>query len=163
MKSLRRGPSIYPSLLTSPRRPRTSFPLQPDSNFETYTNYCGFPSRPIFIYHAWVPWPRLTEPEVYRVPKESRPICKHPITAVWRQIGQRIYGYLDRIKVKWTLVDPVRFAEVGDTAGPLSLWIGVMPLSLSRWPHRSEGRQVDRLTKPQPALLTTKLWDIHRV
>ena len=105
MKSLGRGPSILPSLLTPPRQLRTSFftfPLQPNPNFETYTNYWGFPSRPISIYHIWVPWPRLTEPEVYRVPKESRPICKHPITAVWRQLGQWIYGYLDSIKVKRT-------------------------------------------------------------
>ena len=67
----------------------------------------------------------------YRVPKEGRPIWRHPITAVGRQLCQRIYGYLDSIKVKWMLVDPVRVAEVGNRAGPLSLWIGVMTDSLS--------------------------------
>ena len=46
------------------------------------------PSRPISIYHTWVPWPRPTGPEAYRVPKEARPICKHSITAVWRQLGR---------------------------------------------------------------------------
>ena len=46
-------------------------------------------------------------------------------------LGKQIYEYLDSKKVKWSTIDPVRFAEVGKEAGPLHLWVGVVPKSLS--------------------------------
>ena len=47
------------------------------------------------------------------MPKEVRPISKHPIGPVWRELGRLVYEYFDSIAVKWTSIDPVRFAEVG--------------------------------------------------
>jgi hypothetical protein len=43
-----------------------------------------------------------------------------------------VYTFLDDLDVKWTTIDPVRFAEVKGEAGPLHLWIGVIPDSLSK-------------------------------
>jgi hypothetical protein len=42
-----------------------------------------------------------------------------------------VYKYLDSLEVSWTSIDPVRFAEEGGEAGPLHLWVGVNPRSLS--------------------------------
>ena len=74
-----------------------------------------------------------TGPGAYSVPKEARPICKHPMAPVWRALGQQVYEYFDSLAVtEWTSIDPVRFAEVEEEAGPLFLWVGVMPGTLSR-------------------------------
>ena len=68
----------------------------------------------------------------YSVPKEGRPICKHPMAPVRRALGQQVYEYFDSLAVKWTSIDPVRFAEVEEEAGPIFLCVGVMPGTLSR-------------------------------
>src|SRR5258708_31564369 len=73
-----------------------------------------------------------TSPEAQRVPKEARPICKHPIAAVWRELREQVYKFFDSLNIKWTSIDPVRFGEVRGEPGPLFLWVGVMPRSLSR-------------------------------
>ncbi|KAI9438817.1 hypothetical protein H4582DRAFT_2146717 [Lactarius indigo] len=103
-----------------------------DSNFDTYSDYYGLPSRPISVYRTGERWKRPTGLEAYRVPKELRPICEHPIADVWRELGQQVYQYLDSVNVQWTTIDPVRFAEVEEDPGPLFLWVGVKPGSLSR-------------------------------
>lgn len=66
-----------------------------------------------------------------RLLREARPICNHPIQDVWPTLGKEIYEFLDSLEVKWSSIDPVRFAEKGGEAGPLHLWIGVQPKSLS--------------------------------
>ena len=104
--------------------------LPPDLDSDCYY---GLPSNPISIYHTGKPWPKPTGPESQRVPKEARPISIHPIAHVWRVLGRQIYEYFDSIDIKWTSIDPVRFAEVGSKdAGPLFIWVGVMPKTLSR-------------------------------
>lgn len=35
------------------------------------------------------------------------------------------------VGLKWTSIDPVRFAKVGEEPGPLFLWVGVLPGTLS--------------------------------
>lgn len=107
-------------------------PLGSDSYPEAHSDYYGIPSNPVSIYHTGDPWPKPTGAEAQRVPKEARPICIHPIAPVWRKLGQEIYEYFDSVGLKWTSIDPVRFAEVGKEAGPLFLWVGVMPRTLSR-------------------------------
>jgi hypothetical protein len=110
-------------------------PLDSNSYSEAYLYY-GFPSNPISIYHTGdllpTSWPRTTGPEAHRMPKEARPIYTHPIAPVWHELGQQIYEYFDSIDLKWTSIDPVCFAEVGEETGPLYLWVGVMPRTLSR-------------------------------
>lgn len=62
-------------------------------------------------------------------------MCDHPIADVWRELGRQVYEYFDSVNVKWTSIDPVRFAEVaevGTGVSPLFLWVGVMPKTLSR-------------------------------
>ncbi|TDL17861.1 hypothetical protein BD410DRAFT_534844 [Rickenella mellea] len=106
--------------------------LDSDSYFETHSDYYGFPSNPVSVYHTGDPWKRPTGPEAQRVPKEARPICEHPIADVWHELGQQVYEYLDSVNVTWSTIDPVRFADVGKDAGPLFLWVGVKPGTLSR-------------------------------
>ncbi|KAH9164036.1 hypothetical protein EDB89DRAFT_2142029 [Lactarius sanguifluus] len=106
-------------------------PQLTDSDFEAHSDYYGLPSHPLSVYHTGDLCKR-TGPDTQRVPKELRPICEHPIADVWRELGQQIYQYLDSVNVKWTTIDPVRFAEVEKEAGPLFLWVGVKPGSLSR-------------------------------
>jgi hypothetical protein len=66
------------------------------------------------------------------MPKEARPICKHPIADVWDKLGQQVVEYLDSVNVKWTTIDVTRFADVEKKACPVFLWIGMKPGSLSR-------------------------------
>ena len=70
-------------------------------------------------------------PQAQRVLREARPICKHPIQAVWCTLGEQVYKFLDSLEVKWSTIDPIRFAEEKGKAGPLHLWVGVEPKSLS--------------------------------
>ncbi|KAI6117954.1 hypothetical protein F5141DRAFT_591568 [Pisolithus sp. B1] len=116
----------------SPNSPATTAPPVSDPYSEAHSDFYGFPSNPVSIYHTGDPWPRPTGPEAQRVPKEARPICKYPIVDVWHELGRQIYKYFDSIGIKWTSIDPVRFAELGKEAGPLFLWVGVMPGTLSR-------------------------------
>ena len=109
---------------------KDSVDILPGSN---HSDFYGFPSNPISIYHTGPAWPKSTSPEAqwWRMPIEARPICVHPIAHVWPKLGREIYQYFDSIKLKWTSIDPVRFAEPNQEPGPLFLWVGVIPSSLS--------------------------------
>ena len=111
---------------------RSSVSLMSDADFEAKSYYHGLPSQPISVYHTGAPWKRPTGPEAQRVPKEARPICDHPIADVWDKLGPQVFQYLDSVDVKWTTIDVTRFAEVGKDAGPVFIWVGVKPGSLSR-------------------------------
>ena len=103
-----------------------------DALFEAQAYYHGLPSNPISLYHTGAPWKRPTGPEAYHVRKEARPICKHPIADVWDKLGPHVPKYLDSVAVKWTTIDVTRFADIGKDPGPVFLWVGVKPGSLSR-------------------------------
>jgi hypothetical protein len=50
----------------------------------------------------------------------------------WLEIGQLIYEHLDSRDVKWSSIDPVRFAEAGrEDVTVLYLWIGVIHRALA--------------------------------
>jgi len=104
---------------------------------EAHNDFFGFPSFPRSIYHTGPAWPLPEPPEAWRVPKEARPVCIHAISSVWHEVGERIFKYFDSIGLKWTSIDPVRFAETSiyqsvlNTPSPLFLWVGVLPGSLS--------------------------------
>jgi hypothetical protein len=102
-----------------------------DSYSGAFTDFYGFPSNPISVYRTGDEWPVPKGPQAQRVPREARPVCDHPIQAVWRTLGKEVYEYLDSLSVLWTTIDPVRFAEEKGDAGPLYLWVGVKPGSLS--------------------------------
>ena len=96
-----------------------------------FSDFYGFPSNPISVYRTGEEWPAPKGPQAQRVPREARPVCNHPIQVVWCTLGERVYKFLDSLKVLWSTIDPVRFAEEGGEAGPLYLWVGVNPRSLS--------------------------------
>ena len=50
---------------------------------------------------------------------------------MWSTLHIEVYEFLDSIEVNWSTIDPVRFAEEGKDPGPVYLWIGVEPQSLS--------------------------------
>ena len=62
------------------------------------------------------------------IPKEARPVLNHEITPMWCKLGQQIYTFFDSIHLLWMSIDPVRF---GKEPGPLFLWVGVLPGTLS--------------------------------
>lgn len=96
-----------------------------------FSDFYGFPSCPISVYRTGDEWPVPKGPQAQRVPREARPICNHPIRAVWHTLGEQVYMFLDSLEVMWSTIDPVRFAEEEGKAGPLYLWVGVNPRSLS--------------------------------
>jgi hypothetical protein len=83
------------------------------------------------VYRTGDEWPVTTGIEAQPVLREARPICKHPIQRVWFTLGTQIYRYLDSLEIKWSTIDPICFAEEGKDPGPLHLWVGVAPSSLS--------------------------------
>ncbi|KIK73229.1 hypothetical protein PAXRUDRAFT_178966 [Paxillus rubicundulus Ve08.2h10] len=72
-----------------------------------------------------------TGPEAQCILKEARPICKHLITDMWDKLGPQIPEYLDSVKVKWSTIDVTCFTKVEKDAGPVFIWVGVKPRSLS--------------------------------
>lgn len=106
-------------------------PLISDSYTGAFSDFYGFPSHPICVYRTGDEWPVPKGPQAQRVPREARPVCNHPIRAVWRTLGEQVYKFLDSLEVLWSTIDPVRFAEEEGEAGPLYLWVGVNPRSLS--------------------------------
>ncbi|KIK77058.1 hypothetical protein PAXRUDRAFT_779193 [Paxillus rubicundulus Ve08.2h10] len=75
--------------------------------------------------------PRPTSLEAQCILKEARPICKYLIADVWDELGPQIPEYLDSINVKWSTINVTHFTEVKKDAGPMFLWVGVKPGSLS--------------------------------
>ena len=101
------------------------------SDFYKNTYYYGLPSNPVLVYRTGDPPPMLVGPETYLVPKELRPVFNERISEVWDNMGTQIYKHLDSLGVQWTTIDVVRFAEPDQPPGPIVLWIGVKPQSLS--------------------------------
>ncbi|KAK0222319.1 hypothetical protein IW262DRAFT_1460632 [Armillaria fumosa] len=87
-----------------------------------FSDFYGLPSNPFCIYRTGTEWPVPKGPQAQRVPREASPVCNHPIQAVWPALGEQVYELLDSLDVKWSTIDPVRFAEEGGKPGPLHLW-----------------------------------------
>ncbi|KAF8342912.1 uncharacterized protein EI90DRAFT_804213 [Cantharellus anzutake] len=122
---------------------------------KAHNDFWGLPSNPLSIYHTGPAWPLPTGPRAQRVPKEARPVCTHTIVPVWHQLGERIYKYFDSRELKWTSIDPVRFAEAEKEPGPLFLWVGVMPGTLS--PNDAE----DAAVRCKEILLEYEIIDVE--
>lgn len=111
----------------------TSSSLPPHSvpKMEARFYYAGLPSCPVLVYRtSTTPWKQPTGPDEL---KELRPVYDHKIRDVWEALGPRVFECLDSKQVKWTSVDIVcfKFAKDGEPPGPVVIWIGVMPQSLS--------------------------------
>ncbi|KAF9013112.1 hypothetical protein BDQ17DRAFT_1342765 [Cyathus striatus] len=116
----------------------TLVPYEDEEELESRVYYYGLPSSPISVFHTGDPWQKPTGFEAYIVPKVIRPVFDDDFARVWEEMGARIYKHLDAVNVNWTTIDVVRFAEpekynpVKKPVGPIVLWIGVHPKSLSR-------------------------------
>jgi hypothetical protein len=53
------------------------------------------------------------------------------IADVWDELGPQILDYLDSVNIKWTTIDITCFAKVEKDPGPVFLWVGMKPRSLS--------------------------------
>lgn len=97
--------------------------------------YYGLPSRPRLVARTTTtPWAPLTGPEAYATAKELRPIGDHKdLKKAWWHYGipQKLIDLLDTMEIKWTSIDAVRIACVGDAHAPAIIWLGVMHKSLS--------------------------------
>lgn len=96
-----------------------------------FSDFYGFPTNPFCIYKTGPQWRVRQGPEAYRYLREARPVCDHPIREAWLELGLTVAQYLDAHNVKWSTIDPVRFAEEENRPGALHLWIGVEPETLS--------------------------------
>lgn len=97
----------------------------------TLSDFRGLPSHPKCIFRTGDNWRVRGGFEAQPILREARPICIHPIQDSWFGISTQIYEFLDSLDIQWSTIDPVRFAEEGGEAGPLHLWVGVIPESLS--------------------------------
>lgn len=111
----------------------------------TYDFY-GTPSSALCVYKNGDAWPVRTGPAAWRIIREARGVHGHPMQAVWHDLGKRVYTLLDDMKVRWTSIDPVAFAEAGKkTFSPLLIWIGVEPASLAYEPANTAAEAVSSL------------------
>jgi hypothetical protein len=102
------------------------------AKLEAIFYYSGLPSGPKLVSRTvLIPWKPPTGPEAYRVLRERWPVFNHKIITVWNVSADKVLEYLDSLKVKWTSIDGVRFAKFEEAPGPVVLWIGVIPESLS--------------------------------
>ncbi|KAG5636344.1 hypothetical protein H0H81_008367 [Sphagnurus paluster] len=72
-----------------------------------FTDFFGLPSNPRCIFKTGNPWRVRTGPQAWRILREARPVCDHPIRPRWLEIGQLISEHLDSRDLEWTSVDPV--------------------------------------------------------
>ncbi len=87
----------------------------PPSPLEAELYYAGLPSAPLLVARtSTTPWKAPTGPEAYRQPKELRPVGKHAITEVWKDLGPKVFSLLDSMKVKWTSIDVIRIVNAGE-------------------------------------------------
>ena len=95
-----------------------------------YRDFYG--SKTACVYKSGHDWPVRTGPEAQRIIREARPVYSHPIGPVWLAIGKRIYEYLDSVRLAWTSINPLAYADTEEAKPfcPLIISIGVMPSSL---------------------------------
>ncbi|KAG6887900.1 hypothetical protein C0995_011723, partial [Termitomyces sp. Mi166 len=70
-------------------------------------------------------------PEAYRPLKELRPVFGHKINDVWKDLGPKVCQLLDSKELLWTSINVVRFKVDRGPVGPVILWIGVVPSTVS--------------------------------
>ena len=107
-------------------------PPPPPSEKEAKLYYDGLPSKPRLVARTGAPWKEATGPEAYRPLKELFPVGRHKINGIWQDcLASKVRDALDSMKVNWTSLDIVRMKNAEDPSGPVTLWIGVFPASLS--------------------------------
>ncbi|KAH7910997.1 hypothetical protein BJ138DRAFT_1126399 [Hygrophoropsis aurantiaca] len=106
----------------------------PPSEMEASIYYSGLPSTPKLVARtSTTPWhaPGL---ELYRQFKQLRPAGNHALQDTWEDnLAFKVHALLDSMKVEWTSTDVVRIVNAGaaSSSAPVTIWIGVLPESLS--------------------------------
>ena len=105
---------------------------------ENFCYYAGLPSAPILIARSSTRnWEGLIHRGTFSRYRQRRldPVGDHPFVEIWEDnFAFKIHALLDRNQVEWTSTDVVRIGFVDDdesTAGPVVLWIGIKPQTLS--------------------------------
>ncbi|QRV82037.1 hypothetical protein RhiJN_10052 [Ceratobasidium sp. AG-Ba] len=83
-------------------------PLATNSYPGAFNDFYGLPSNPVCVYRTGKEWPVPKSTQAQRIPRELRPVCDHPSST-----------------------NLVRLAEKKGVAGPLHIWIGALPGTLS--------------------------------
>ena len=91
-----------------------------------------YPSRAPCVFKSGPDWPIRNGPQAQGIEREARPVYGHAIEPTWCSIGENIYEYLDSINLEWTSINPLAYANAGESKPfcPLILSIGVKPHSL---------------------------------
>ncbi|RPA96307.1 hypothetical protein L873DRAFT_1811408 [Choiromyces venosus 120613-1] len=95
--------------------------------------YKSLPSQPPLIATTKpCPFEAPTGPEAYSVPKELRCLADHHLTTVWGHgLAIQLCRSLTTMGVKWSCLDALHIANVGEPSGPAIIWIGVEFRALS--------------------------------
>ena len=90
--------------------------------------YHGLPSKPTLVFRTGALSEKPSGPETYVVKRGIRPVVfDDKFVAIWEHMGASIHKLLGLC-----YGHVVRFAKPGRRAGPIVLWVGVRPGSLSR-------------------------------
>ncbi|KAG9019614.1 hypothetical protein FRB90_012460 [Tulasnella sp. 427] len=108
----------------------------PPSDKEASFYYAGLPSRPRLVARTGTTqWREPTGVEAWSVSvvRELRAVGSHDaLQEIWEDsLAPKVHALLDSMRVKWTSIDVVRIPLSEEPSGPVILWIGVMPSSLS--------------------------------
>jgi hypothetical protein len=85
------------------------------------------------IFKKGTEWPVASGPNSQKIVRAARPIYSHPIQPTWLKTAWAIVNLLDSRQVKWNTVDPLAYANAGDTAliCEFVITIAVLPGSLA--------------------------------
>ena len=95
-----------------------------------------YPNAYADFYGCNTPCVYKTGPAWYQraqgIVREARPIYRHPIACIWLSVLTRITDALDSLKVQWTCINPLSYANAGEANlfCPFVISIGVKPESL---------------------------------
>ncbi|TFK81505.1 hypothetical protein K466DRAFT_502009 [Polyporus arcularius HHB13444] len=93
--------------------------------------FWGLPSSPRLVYRIGTPLTQPIDFDMFHQLKVLRPVFDRKLVEVWGEMGPRVVAFLDSKNVKFTTIDWVRFSLDYGPAGPVTLWIGVLPESLA--------------------------------
>lgn len=125
-------PARSPASTNTVPDPPPNTPYVPSTE-EARFRYHGLPSRPPFVARSSCDiWTMPSGVPEYLPCMEAYPTGKHPLCDIWKgQVDDAMDAFLMQSKVDYSSIDLVRMKEVNESAGPMIVWVGVVPDSLS--------------------------------
>ena len=122
---------------------KTAHPM--DKYPHAYSDFYG--TGLVCVYKSGPSWPIRNGPESQGIVREVRPIYSHAIGSTWLSTGNLIYDFLDTKGILWTSIDPLAYANEGESKPfcPFIVSIGVKPDSLLYDDAVSAGNEVRRI------------------